>query len=496
MNRFAVFFFREGVHWFQTLILKQVPSGLAGSLLMGLSLIFLFTAPSWAQQDSDYQALTLDRAIQLAHDNDPWLAGNLYSQQAMNERAQAATSLPSPKVSLEFANWPTDSFDFNQEPMTQFRVQVSQMFPRGDSLAIDEKKLRLLSSQFPYQRQDRRAKVSSMVSQRWLDAYKAQESIELIENNRALFEQLVDLAQSRYSTAVGRSRQQDLIRAQLELTRLEDRLTILRLRRDQALADLLEWTGGLYESPMPPVADLGLPLSVARELPKIKVLDVQAMGPASTFVDTEMLPRELWFLLNHPAVKALDRRHDASNAEVELMGEEDKPLWGLNVGYGFRGEDLAGDDRADFLSVGVNFDLPLVTKNRQNHRIKAAVAGAAAVHMKKQLLLKNLLASMQSAQVALEVLTSRQALFETQLLPQLSDQSEASLTAYTYDDGDFDEVVRARIGELNAQIEALSIVVDRLKIIARLNYFYSEELPIANVAESNRASSLLEIDDE
>ncbi len=34
------------------------------------------------------------------------------------------------------ANFPTDSFNINQEPMTQLTVGVSQMFPRGDSLAL------------------------------------------------------------------------------------------------------------------------------------------------------------------------------------------------------------------------------------------------------------------------------------------------------------------------------------------------------------------------
>jgi hypothetical protein len=51
------------------------------------------------------------------------------------------------------------------------------------------------------------------------------------------------------------------------------------------------------------------------------------------------------------------------------------------------------------------------------------------------------------------------------------DQAQASLTAYTNDAGDFAEVVRARIAELNANIDFLNISVDRLFAIAELNYF-------------------------
>jgi hypothetical protein len=55
----------------------------------------------------------------------------------------------------------------------------------------------------------------------------------------------------------------------------------------------------------------------------------------------------------------------------------------------------------------------------------------------------------------------------------MHEQAEASLPAYTNDTGDFSEVVRASIAELNAKIDSLSIQVSRQKIIAQLNYFFT-----------------------
>lgn len=65
-------------------------------------------------------------------------------------------------------------------------------------------------------------------------------------------------------------------------------------------------------------------------------------------------------------------------------------------------------------------------------------------------------------------------LYQKQLLPQMSEQAEASLEAYTNDESDFAEVVRARIAELNAQIDALAIDVERQKTIIELNYFFMD----------------------
>ena len=54
--------------------------------------------------------------------------------------------------------------------MSQFKVGVSQMFPRGDSLTLKQKQLKLVGSQFPFQRQNRKAQVVVTVSRIWMDA--------------------------------------------------------------------------------------------------------------------------------------------------------------------------------------------------------------------------------------------------------------------------------------------------------------------------------------
>ena len=73
-------------------------------------------------------------------------------------------------------------------------------------------------------------------------------------------------------------------------------------------------------------------------------------------------------------------------------------------------------------------------------------------------------------------LIDRQNLYKTKLLPQIYDQAEASLTAYTNDDGDFSEVVRSRIAVLNAEIDELTLNVEEQKIRLELNYLFIDSL--------------------
>lgn len=412
-------------------------------------------------------------AVDKAQQNDPWLVESRHIQNAFEARSVRAGTLPDPTVSLGFANLPTDTFNFDQEPMTQFRVGVTQMMSRGDSLAIKQKQLLTLSKQFPQQRVDRMAVIARTAAQLWLEAFKAQESVVLIEEDRPLFEQLADVAEASYSSALGGTRQQDIIRAGLELTRLEDRLTVLRQRQETSLEQLF----GLMQGSLPArylVEGIdkksGRPDSytLSRTLPIIKMSNQELYT-----ADQRLEPADLYvYFLSHPAVLALEKKIEAGNLGIALAKESYKPMWGINMAYGYRDETPASGDLADFFSVGVSFDLPIFTGKRQDKEVQAAISEAEATKSSKRILVRSMLADFEKNRAQLQRLSQRQQLYREKLLPQMYEQAEASLIAYTNDDGDFAEVVRARIASLNARIDALEIDVEKQKTIVRLNYYF------------------------
>ncbi|MBN7796474.1 TolC family protein [Parahaliea mediterranea] len=397
------------------------------------------------------EGLNLREAVALARQQDPWLEGSRLRQEALAASGVAAGSLPDPVISLGAANLPTNTFDFNQEPMTQLKVGLMQTLPRGDSLALDQRRYEVLGEQQAHLRADRREQVALTVAELWLEAYRAQRSVQLIQADRGLFEYLVDVARSSYSSAAGSARQQDVIRAQLELTRLDERIARLREGRDTALARLGEWLGA---SPVIDDASPAIPLRGADQV------------RAGT--DSEWLGR---ILGEHPAVTGIEQTIAAGEVDVELARQKYKPQWGLNASYGYREDDPMGMERADFFSVGVSFDLPLFTGRRQDRELQSATARAEASRTDRALALRGLRGGFETERARLFQLESRLDLYSERLLRQMHEQAEAALAAYTADDGDFAEVVRARIDELNARVEALDIHVERQRTIARLNYY-------------------------
>ncbi|MDF1762409.1 MAG: TolC family protein [Oleibacter sp.] len=488
--------------------------------------------------DSDAPLLNLELAIEVAQQKDHWLEGSQYRESALLDQSSAATSLPDPKVSLTAGNFPLDTLDIHQEPMTQMVIGVTQMFPRGDSLNLSARQKREMALQEPMLRLDRLAQVKLTVTQLWLNAYQAQQSIRLIEQDRYLFQQLIDATRANYASALGRARQQNIIRAQLELTRLDDRLTELKFARDTAQQRLSEWVGAIafYSIPsdLPNVSAFVSSTTLAGGTPALpesnesftisaggtpalpegnEIFTTSAGGtPAlpesnesftTSAGGTPALPEDSGsrvslttllaaaenkaalypFVENHPSLLALKRRLQATQTQVALAQQKYKPEWGITASYGYRAEDQNGNTRADLASVGITFDLPIFTGNRQDREVSAAKYQSESIKTDEKLLARQLISRLGAASVQLQNLNERYHLYTSALLPQTRNESEAVLNAYNNDDGDFAEAVRSQIALLNAKIEALAIAVAQQQTLATINYLTSGYQATNNLTE-------------
>jgi outer membrane protein TolC len=429
--------------------------------LVVLNSFLLLLSPSLFANE---QVLSLSNAIELAQRNDPWLIGNHHKQQSLESTAIAAGTLPDPRVLIGIVNIAADSLDFDQENMTQFKVGVSQVFPRGDTLALRTEKFQLLSGQNPYLRDDRKLQVSVAVAEIWFNIFHAKESLRLIENNRSLFEQLVEISEASYASAFGSTQQQDIVRAELELTRLDDRLTQLKRQQESGQKLLSKWVSGQFTkqyhhtSTTEAIDSSSLP---------------QQLLHLSELIHTKVSTERLTTLfLQHPAVAAVDSLIAVSHTDIKLAKQQYKPQWGVNAAYGYRA-DGSMNDRSDLLSIGVSFDVPLFSEHKQDKQLQASISEAESTKTQKWLLLRKMLSDFNSFKASLLRLNERHTLYQQKLLPQMYAQAEAALSAYTNDEGDFAEVVRARIDVLNAEIDSLTIEVDRQKTISQLNYFLS-----------------------
>ena len=171
----------------------------------------------------------------------------------------------------------------------------------------------------------------------------------------------------------------------------------------------------------------------------------------------------------HPALLAADAKIDARDAGVRLAEERYKPGWAVDLGYGYRDGSLPnGNPRSDFVSVSVTVDLPFFRKNRQDRKFSAALSERRAAAESKEALLRRLSSRLDAEFARWQELSRRIELYERRLLIQAEDQSTAALAAYRSEAGDFADVMRGVIDELNARLDLARLKTERAQSYAVL----------------------------
>lgn len=423
------------------------PTAFRALLIVGITALMassMVCAQTTLPSPSDF--LTLQQAEQMALDDEPGLLSQRWQARSKLENAVAEGQLPDPKLQLGLLNVPTDTFDFDQEAMTQLKISYMQQFPAGDTLEYKQQKSRIQSELINSKMATRQLDILKKVRLAYLEAYYWERARETILQNKALFNQLLEIVQSLFS--VGRNDQQDLIRSQLELSRLDDRVTKIEQKINEQRTRLARWTG-----------ESGQFKPLAAFLPELIQLPAQD--------DSQSLAN---VLLLHPEIVQIDRQIEIKRKDIQLVNESLKSGIGLNVSYSYRDETQTGVDRADFISAAVTFDLPLFSENRQDRKRLAGEHDYQALKNSRNALLRRLIAEFRQYQQDEQLLTKRYQLYTRLLLPQSSQQSQASLLAYQSDRGNFSDVIRAYMDNLDANLDERRIATDIQKTRAQLLY--------------------------
>ncbi|MGS2723052.1 TolC family protein [Porticoccus sp. GXU_MW_L64] len=405
-------------------------------VILALSL----SAPGFADQPANNQNLPLEVAERLAIANEPGVLSLAAKAEALASEATAVRQLPDPELQLSAANFPTDTFNLDQEPMTQLKVGISQKIPASGALKARSQIRQKQSQAMQWQAQDRQLQVLRQVRRDWLELYYWQQAGEIVTESKVVFEQLLAVVNSLYE--VGKKQQHDLLRAELELSRLDDRLIDITDRCSRQKANLSRWIGDMSQ------------YDAAQALPHWSL-------SVGNHHDR---------LLTHPAIQSLDKQVAARHHGIELAESGYRPNWGVSLSYGYRQEDFNGRELPDFFSAGVTVQLPLFTGKRQDQSYRASVQQHQSSRSERQEKLVAMRAELDNLTVDARHLEQRFQLYQQTILVQANQQVDAVLKAYRSDAADFDEVMRAVLSELSLRLEYQRLRIDYLQGAAHVKY--------------------------
>jgi len=411
------------------------------SAFLALAVLVAEMPISYAAAAQDMIPLTLQEAEELALYDEPGQNSLRFRAGALRDESVAGGQLPDPTMRIGVANFPIQSGGFSTEGMTQAQLGIRQVFPGGDTRKLTTEKFRTLADEMSHKADSRGRDVLAAVRVAWLETHFWREAHQIAMESRPFFDDLVTITRSLYS--VGRKSQQDVLRADLELRRLDDRIIDMSKQHSRSRAALSQWVG--VESVRPIAADLPGWTAV----PALEVLKAD--------------------LRNHPALLAADAGIGASRIGVDLAEQKYKPDWALDLVYGYRDGFLTnGQPRSDFVSLSVTVDLPFFRSKRQDKSVGAALSERRAADQAREELSRHLSSQLDSEYVRWQDLGRRLDLYETSILGVSADNANAALAAYQSDTGDFADAMRGYVDDLDTRLDYIRLQVERAKSYAVL----------------------------
>lgn len=391
------------------------------------------------------RALTLKAAVDLAVRDNPGLADMQARAEALAAIPSQEGTLPDPVLRFDAINLPTNTFNLNQEPMTMLQIGLSQGIPFPGKLALREEAATHEAEAATNNVDEVRLRLIRDTKDSWWQLYYLDRALDIVRSNQDLLRQFVDIATTKYK--VGQGLQQDVLLAQVELSRLLDLdIQLVGGRRNEAarLNALLNRAG---DTPVE------LPAAVDTNLPVV-------FGESRLYPVADEA---------RPLLAEQRSRIDAARSRAELAAREYYPNFEVGAAYGFRsGHELNGSVRPDFATFGLALNLPVYTDTKQSKAVDQRHAELLGQTFSLQDSWTQVRKEITAARADYEQARQQATLFHTGIIPQASQTVASMLAGYQVNKVDFLNLVQAQITLYNYEIQYWKVVSAAKQALAKL----------------------------
>ena len=417
----------------------------------------IYTSGYWGlavadtKPDHDGSVLTLDVAITKALAGNPGLGEIKARAEALAAVPEQAGALPDPTVNVGLLNVPTSSFNLHQEDMTMMEMGVSQTIPFPGKRALREKVAEHEAMASAESVEEARLRLTRDVKLNWWRLFYYDRTLKLLNEAEGFFQQLIDIAQANYK--VGKGAQQEVMMAQLELSKLKSETLDFLGQRGAESAKL----NALLDR------DVGTPLIIPGE---------------TTFKLPELAGAKLQdkSLLARPLFAQHGRMLEAAKAKVELAQSDFYPDFTVGGGYAFRQNTPTGQGRSDFASVQLSMNVPIYA----NHKQAKAVDQRKSELLQEQYALKDehhkIQAEIDAKASEYQQTRAKLLLLEHEILPQAQQAVNSLLSGYQVSQKGFSDLLRTQLSYFQYQIQYWQALTNTQQLLAELSAEVGEEL--------------------
>ena len=285
----------------------------------------------------------LDGLVLEALQKNPELAGAVSSAEAAQFRIAPARTLPDPFLSFNYQN-DGKSPSLGKQDMTFLGAMFSQPLPWPGKLRLAGEEAHNRAEEVKEGTVGRaRLAVEARVRRAYYDYLLARSLLELVEDRGRSWREIADIVRERYAVGIGV--QQDVLRAQIEVLRIDE----ARAEQAAQVANRRAEVNRVLGRPQETEIETPARLALRREVPDLPAI-LQAVRDRS------------------PELAGVSRAIEAARLRVSLAKKDFLPDIVASGGPMYRG----GLD--PMWQVGVGITLPIYAGSRQRPRLSAAQA--------------------------------------------------------------------------------------------------------------------------
>jgi outer membrane protein, heavy metal efflux system len=397
------------------------------------------------QRLTDLVAEALARNPELEADEARW--------EAFTHRARQAGALEDPMLMLRAQNLLIrEPLAFDRDPTSAKVIGVSQMVPFFGKRRLQRDAARQDAEAIRWQLEERRNELTRMVKERWYQLLFIDHSLEILAKNIAVVDDLTRLSETLYG--VGQGLQQDVLKAQVERSKMEEMRISLRQQRRSLEAGLNNLRFQRPDLPIVPAAGLELtPLTL-----EAAELEEMAAG--------------------RPLLQGLAASEQRAEALRQLADREFYPDFTFTLEYMQR-EEAMGDPGYDMYTAGVTFNLP-VRRERRHAMAAEAAAESRMARAESDTARNQIRLGIADALARLERNSRLADLYRLGIIPQADHAVEAALASYRAGRADFINVLDSQTALFNFEREYIEAVAEHQMQLAELEALVGQALPKNN----------------
>ncbi len=407
--------------------------------------------------DAKAEVVKLDLLVEEAMNNNPEIKASKARWEAFSMRPSQEGSLPNPIIGGRIKNVSFSEITLGEDPRSDIQAFVAQEIPFPGKLSSKEKIAQKESESQRWLSDAISRKIIADLKETYFEWFFINKSIEITNRNKELLQKFTKIAEVKYE--VGMGIQQDVLKAQVEVSGFIERLELLAKRKEIVETKIKRILNRPLDSP------LGEP----EEITKSELTTTLAEITDATSEHA-------------PLLKSSSEIVDSREESLKLAKKQYLPDFILGATYFNR--DWGNGDLDDIWQVSLGLRVPLYYWRKEKFGVREASLDVSQARENYESTKNNLLFQVKDNYITATTAEKLVELYQTGIIPQSTLSLESAISGYQVGNIDFLTLLNNLITLFNFELEYYKQLTEYQKALARIEEIAAIELIGNGLADS------------